>query len=54
MPNLKNAVKKTKVIATKKQSNNEYKASMRTAIKNVNKAIVENDKEKASDSLKVD
>ncbi|MDD2180774.1 MAG: 30S ribosomal protein S20 [Bacilli bacterium] len=53
MPNLKNATKKVKVIATKKQSNNEYKASMRTAIKNVDKAITENNKEKANDSLNV-
>ena len=52
MPNLKNADKKVKVNAVKKQSNNEYKTSMRTAIKNVEKAVNENDKEKANETLK--
>ncbi len=53
MPNLKNAVKKVKVIANKKKDNNEYSASMRTSIKSVNKAVDEKDKAKAEDSLKV-
>lgn len=53
MPNLKNATKKVKVIATKKQSNNEYKASMRTSIKKINKAIAENNKEEANMALGV-
>lgn len=53
MPNMKNAKKKVIVIAKKKANNNEYKASMRTAMKNVEKAIVSKDKEKASENLKV-
>lgn len=52
MANMKNAKKKIKVIAKKKKSNNEYKTSMRTAIKNVEKAVVASDKDKATDALK--
>lgn len=53
MPNLKNAKKKVKVIKAKKESNNEYKASMKTAIKNVLKAVKDNDKSKAKTELNV-
>ena len=53
MPNMKNAKKAVKTIAKKKEINNDYKASMRTAIKNVEKAVLSNDKEKAKDNLKV-
>lgn len=53
MPNMKNAKKKVKVIAKEKELNNNYKASMRTAIKNTDKAIDANDKDKASVNLKV-
>ncbi len=53
MPNMKNAVKKVKVNAKKNVSNNDYEASMKTAIKNVEKAVNENDKKKAKDLLKV-
>ncbi len=49
---MKNAKKKVKQIATQKVENNEYKASMRTAIKNVEKAVNENNKEQASLNLK--
>lgn len=52
MPNMKNAKKKVKQIAKQKVENNEYKASMRTAIKNVEKAVTENNKEKANETLK--
>lgn len=52
MPNMKNAKKKVKQIAKQKVENNEYKASMRTAIKNVEKAVASKDKEKATDNLK--
>lgn len=38
MANMKNAKKAIKTIQKKKVSNNTYKASMRTAIKNVEKA----------------
>ena len=53
MANMKNAKKKIKVIAKKKQGNSEYKASMRTAIKNVEKAVKANDKDKANENLGV-
>lgn len=53
MPNMKNAKKKVKVIEKKKTINNEYEASMKTAIKNVERAVNAKDKEKANDSLKV-
>ncbi len=38
MPNIKSAKKRVKVIAKKKVNNNDFRASMRTAIKNVEKA----------------
>lgn len=53
MPNMKNAKKKVKVIAKEKELNNNYKASMRTAIKNTDKAVEANDKSKAGENLKV-
>ena len=53
MANMKNAKKKIKVIAKKKKGNNEYKTSMRTAMKNVEKAVIANDKDKAKDALGV-
>lgn len=53
MANMKNAKKKIKVIAKKKKSNNDYKTSMRTAMKNVEKAVSANDKDKANDALGV-
>lgn len=52
MPNMKNAKKKVKVIAKKRITNNMYKSSMKTAIKNVEKAVALNDKNKAMDALK--
>jgi len=51
MANMKNAKKKIKVIAKKRKSNNDYKTSMRTAMKNVEKAILAEDKEKANEAL---
>lgn len=53
MPNMKNAKKAVKVIAKKKESNNNYGASMKTAIKNVEKAVSSKDKEKANETLKL-
>lgn len=53
MPNMKNAKKAVKVIGKKNVSNNNYKASMRTAIKNVERAVVAKDKDKAQDTLKI-
>lgn len=53
MPNMKNAKKKVKVINRQHSENNTFKASMRTAIKNVEKAIASKDKAKAQDDLKI-
>ena len=39
MANMKNAKKKIKVIAKETERNNNYSASMKTACKNVEKAI---------------
>lgn len=43
MANMKNAKKAIKTIKKRKVSNNTYKASMRTAIKNVEKATEANE-----------
>ncbi len=53
MPNMKNAKKAVKVISKRKEMNNEFKASMRTAIKNVEKAVASKDKDKAKEALTV-
>lgn len=50
---MKNAKKKVRIIAKEKEVNNDYKASMRTAIKNTDKAVLAKDKEKAQENLKV-
>ena len=52
MANLKNAKKKILVNAKKTVRNNNYSASMKTAIKDVDRAIAGKDKEKAQDALK--
>lgn len=53
MPNMKNAKKAIKVIAKRNVTNNEFAASMKTAVKNVERAVIANDKNKADESLKV-
>ena len=53
MANMKNAKKKIKVIAKETERNNNYSASMKTACKNVEKAVNAKDKEKAKYNLKV-
>lgn len=53
MANMKNAKKKIKVIAKETERNNNYSASMKTACKNVEKAVNAKDKDKATDNLKV-
>lgn len=50
---MKNAKKKIKVIAKETVNNNNYTASMKTACKNVERAVISKDKEKANDNLKV-
>ena len=53
MPNMKNAKKAVKTIAKKNVRNNDYKASMKTAIKNVERAIASKDKEVAKENLAI-
>ena len=53
MPNMKNAKKAVRTTAKRKESNNNFKASMKTAIKNVERAVLSKDKEKANEALKV-
>lgn len=53
MANLKNAKKKILVNAKKTTRNNNYSASMKSACKNVERAISEKDKEKALEALKI-
>ena len=53
MANMKNAKKKIKVIAKETVSNNNYEASMKSAMKKVERAVSANDKEQANANLKV-
>ena len=53
MPNMKNAKKACKTSVREYNENNLYAASMKTAIKNVEKAVNAKDKEKATETLKV-
>jgi len=53
MPNMKNAKKRVLVNIKKETANNEFSASMKTAIKNVERAVASKDKEKANDKLKI-
>lgn len=52
MANMKNAKKKIKVIAKQTESNNNYEATMKTAMKKVEKSVIANDKESAQNNLK--
>ena len=51
MANMKNAKKAIKVIERRKIQNNNYEASMKTAIKNVEKAVEAKDAKKAKEAL---
>lgn len=53
MPNMKNAKKAVKVISKREESNNTYEASMKTAFKNVERAVASKNKAKAEECLKV-
>lgn len=53
MPNMKNAKKAVKVIAKKKVQNNDYRASMKTAMKNVERAVASKDEKKAKEALSI-
>ena len=51
MANMKNAKKKIKVSAKQKINNNYYVASLKTAMKNVERAVASKDKDKALENL---
>ena len=53
MPNMKNAKKAVKTSVKKNVENNNFKASMKTAIKNVERAIASKDKSAANEALTV-
>ncbi len=54
MPNMKNAKKAVKTSLKRKVNNNNvYKASLKNAIKNTEKAILAKDKAKASEELAI-
>ena len=53
MANMKNAEKRILVNAKKNTRNNNYSASMKTAIKKVENSINDKEKEKALEALKV-
>ena len=54
MPNMKNAKKAVKTSEKRRiNNNNTYKASVKTAIKNTERAILAKDKDKALENLKV-
>lgn len=51
MPNMKNAKKAVKTSVKRKVENNDFKASMKTAIKNVERSIAAKDKDLAKENL---
>jgi len=53
MPNIKSAKKRILVSARRKEENTLVNSSMKTAVKNVEKAVKANDKAKAADDLKI-
>ena len=53
MPNINSAKKRVLTNAKKGMNNKVYASSMKTAIKNVEKAIKSGDKEKTNETLKV-
>jgi len=52
MPNMKNAKKAVRKNTKRTVENNNFEASMKNAIKNVEKAVANKDKEKAQANLK--
>ncbi len=53
MPNIKSKAKRVKTNNKRREYTSSYKASMRTAIKNVEAAIASNDKTLAETNLKL-
>ena len=52
MPNIKSAKKRCRVIKTKTEQNKMIKTSVKTAIKKVERAVANNDKDAANAALK--
>ena len=52
MPNMKNAEKKILIDAKREVTNNNYEATMKTAIKKVERAVANKDKDAANAALK--
>ena len=53
MPNIKSAIKRTKVIETKTLRNKMIKSEVKTAIRTFNTAVEAGDKSKAEETFKV-
>lgn len=53
MPNIKSAIKRTKVIETKTLRNKMIKSEVKTAIRTFNTAVESGDKSKAEETFKV-
>jgi small subunit ribosomal protein S20 len=53
MPNIKSAIKRTKVIETKTSQNNMIKSAYKTAVKTFESAVESGDKAKAEEAFKV-
>lgn len=53
MPNIKSAIKRVNVIETKTLKNNMIKSEYKTAVKKFEAAVLEGNKEKAQELLKV-
>ena len=53
MPNIKSAIKRTKIIEKKTLQNNMVKSAYKTAVKNFEAAVAEGDKAKAEETFKV-
>lgn len=53
MPNIKSAIKRTKVIETKTLQNNMIKSAYKTAVKTFESAVESGDKAKAEETFKV-
>lgn len=53
MPNIKSAIKRVSVIETKTLQNNMVKSEYKTAVKKFEVAVLEGNKEKAEEALKL-
>ncbi len=53
MPNIKSAIKRVSVIETKTLQNNMVKSEYKTSVKKFEAAVLEGNKEKATEALKL-